>query len=434
MYSEGATEFADHVDDVLFVVQLEPHVELEYVSGAIEGLSGLRRTELAADPALWPRHLDPGDVDVVARALAVPVGQPVEFTVDWRRQDGSMVRLQNRGRKVRREDGSVALFGVARAATDQLLPQPRVDITDNERKFRLAMQSSPIGLTFVDLARNFTEVNPAFCEMVGRDEEWLLSHGVPDVLDLGEGDEDLKLKYALLTDQASSESQDVKIIRPDGSPVWLQQIISILRDEYGEPLCFVSQYVDLTAKHREDEQVRFLATHDALTRLLNRTEMIERTDQMLSHPRRRQSDIALLFLDLDRFKEVNDRYGHLIGDQVMVEVAERISGAIRMDDLFARVGGDELVVVLTNLHEGKDALVVANKIHQALASPISTEVDDIYVSVSIGLTVATATDSTRAMMKRADAALYQAKRDGRSRTVESSPQVDLRQETRIELN
>lgn len=345
-----------------------------------------------------------------------------------------MVRLQNRGRKVRREDGSVALFGVARAATDQLLPQPRVDITDNERKFRLAMQSSPIGLTFVDLARNFTEVNPAFCEMVGRDEEWLLSHGVPDVLDLGEGDEDLKLKYALLTDQASSETQDVKIIRPDGSPVWLQQIISILRDEYGEPLCFVSQYVDLTAKHREDEQVRFLATHDALTRLLNRTEMIERTDQMLSHPRRRQSDIALLFLDLDRFKEVNDRYGHLIGDQVMVEVAERISGAIRMDDLFARVGGDELVVVLTNLHEGKDALVVANKIHQALASPISTEVDDIYVSVSIGLTVATATDSTRAMMKRADAALYQAKRDGRSRTVESSPQVDLRQETRIELN
>ena len=434
MYSEGATEFADHVDDVLFVVQLEPHVELEYVSGAIEGLSGLRRTDLAADPALWPRHLDPGDVDVVARALAVPVGQPVEFTVDWRRQDGSMVRLQNRGRKVRREDGSVALFGVARAATDQLLPQPRVDITDNERKFRLAMQSSPIGLTFVDLARNFTEVNPAFCEMVGRDEEWLLSHGVPDVLDLGEGDEDLKLKYALLTDQASSETQDVKIIRPDGSPVWLQQIISILRDEYGEPLCFVSQYVDLTAKHREDEQVRFLATHDALTRLLNRTEMIERTDQMLSHPRRRQSDIALLFLDLDRFKEVNDRYGHLIGDQVMVEVAERISGAIRMDDLFARVGGDELVVVLTNLHEGKDALVVANKIHQALASPISTEVDDIYVSVSIGLTVATATDSTRAMMKRADAALYQAKRDGRSRTVESSPQVDLRQETRIELN
>ncbi|MCS5691431.1 GGDEF domain-containing protein [Cyanobium sp. FGCU-6] len=159
------------------------------------------------------------------------------------------------------------------------------------------------------------------------------------------------------------------------------------------------------------------ARTDDLTGLLNRREALGRIDRLTTGEHRRGQREALLFCDLDRFKGTNDHYGHAAGDLVLCAVAERIRGFLRAEDLAARVGGDELLVVLRGVQCKENALTIAEKIRSAVQEPVLTPAGAVQVSLSIGVTLVAPGEGTDALIARADAAMYEAKQEGRNRVI-----------------
>lgn len=170
---------------------------------------------------------------------------------------------------------------------------------------------------------------------------------------------------------------------------------------------------------QSNAQLRLRASTDDLTGLLNRRALMEQLQELLEQPDRRHNDgrLALLFLDLDLFKEINDSLGHSAGDRVLQTVSRRVRQCLRTDDLVARMGGDEMVVVLTTTPSLEAALAVAEKIGQAIAAPISSGDLQAGITASIGVAMARADESVDALMARADHAMYEAKRAGRNQVI-----------------
>ena len=164
----------------------------------------------------------------------------------------------------------------------------------------------------------------------------------------------------------------------------------------------------------QEQQLRSLVHHDPLTGLANRVLLYDRIELALAHSRRKGLPVAVLLIDLDAFKPVNDAWGHAVGDRLLVEVARRLSSQVRATDTVARLGGDEFVVVLHELQDGAEALQVADKLVRELARPFQTESADLQISASIGVAIHPRHgEDVQSLMRQADQAMYQAKRDGR---------------------
>lgn len=197
---------------------------------------------------------------------------------------------------------------------------------------------------------------------------------------------------------------------------WLS--IKRVLDEQGQLTHHVAVFSDITVRKASEGRMRHLAMHDALTDLPNRTLLNERLDQAILLARRDKTRLALLYFDLDKFKPVNDRLGHEVGDLLLKAVARRVVGAVRESDTVARIGGDEFVVLLPALAQESDALVVAEKIRAALDQPFEVAGNRLEVSASIGLVVYPEHGSDgQTLTRNADAAMYQAKTGGRNRVV-----------------
>ena len=207
------------------------------------------------------------------------------------------------------------------------------------------------------------------------------------------------------------------MLRSDGRHIWVEQSIGVLHDSSGEVTSFVCQFVDVTQARQAREQLQFLATHDPLTNLVNRRELITEIDERLTHEPRAGVNVAVLFIDVDGLKSINDTYGHLVGDGVIATVAQRLRRSVRHADVVARMGGDEFVIVLTAITTLDDAGRVAAKIHAQFNAPIHTGDHTIPITLSIGLTLIAPGDNADTALTRADTALYQAKNEGRNRTV-----------------
>lgn len=287
----------------------------------------------------------------------------------------------------------------------------------SEELFRTAMASAPTGMAVVSLDRRFLQVNEALCNLLGRDEKWLLDHGLPAVLDTADDQVDLNAREAILGGAVVSTTMDHQMIHADGRRVLVEHSIGLLRDTSGQPSGFVSQFADVTESRRAREQLRFLATHDSLTELLNRRELLVQVSGILEQKPRTGDQVGILFVDLDHLKPINDTYGHAAGDEVIVTVARRIRAQLRATDLVARFGGDEFVVVLPAVHTAADVERIAGMLHDEVRKPIEVNRAQIRTSLSIGGVIVAPGSEPNAVLRLADQALYRAKRDGRDRTV-----------------
>lgn len=322
-------------------------------------------------------------------------------------------------------DATGAVIGRVGSARDiQREVDARRALARSEQRFRQAMESAPVGMAILDLDRRFLEVNPALCRMLGRDEQWLLTHRMSDVLPGSFDREDVRMRDRVLAGRAKSATHENCLERADGSILWVEHSIGLLMDEDDTPQSYVSQFSDITEAKRGREQLHYLADHDTLTRLLTRRALLNAVHRMTDHEPRTGTKLGALFIDLDRFKDVNDTFGHAVGDQLLLRVADRIAGSARSDDLVARLGGDEIVVALPALHDSGDAVMVAGKIHAALSTPIVIEGLSIPTTVSIGVAVQEDHEDAERIIRQADKALYRAKRDGRNTTVVYDPAVD----------
>lgn len=222
--------------------------------------------------------------------------------------------------------------------------------------------------------------------------------------------------HACLNGRTASYFNEHRIRCKDGSIKWvLARGMVVSRDENGQPLRMIGTHTNITERKAIEERIRHLAHFDVLTGLPNRALLTDRMHQALALARRDKGSLAVMFLDLDKFKPVNDTFGHDIGDLLLKEVAKRLLDSVRASDTVARIGGDEFVVLLPNIEQDQDATVVAKKILHALNQTFDIAKHSLCISSSIGIAVYPEhADDEKLLLINADVAMYHAKKNGRN--------------------
>jgi diguanylate cyclase (GGDEF)-like protein/PAS domain S-box-containing protein len=271
------------------------------------------------------------------------------------------------------------------------------------------------GIVVTDERSRIVSVNPAFTTLTGYGADEAVGQSLALLRDDSLPPGTHRAQWAELLAQGRW-SGELWNRRKDGSLFceWLN--ISRVPMDDGQPQRFVGIMVDVTERRRRDEHLRHQALHDPLTGLANRTQLIARLEEALSRAEREHGVVGLLFIDLDRFKPINDELGHDVGDAVLREVAVRLQALIRRCDLAARFGGDEFVLLLEQLDDIGAAERVATRALACLAQPVIVGTHELQIGASIGIAggQGSATDAA-SLMKQADAAMYIAKAEGRQR-------------------
>ena len=227
--------------------------------------------------------------------------------------------------------------------------------------------------------------------------------------------------------------EEYRLLAKDDSVVWVREEAVLVRDEAGEPLYWQGVFYDLTERKALEERVHYQALHDPLTDLPNRRLFMDRLGQALRRTMRSHHQVAVLFMDLDGFKVINDSLGHEVGDLLLTVVAQRLGRCLRPEDTLARFGGDEFVVLIEALDDPAQAVQVAERITEELRKPFIIEARDLYVLASIGISLGDArTHDPDDLLREADTAMYRAKDEGGDFRV-FNPAMYERAFTRLEV-
>jgi diguanylate cyclase (GGDEF)-like protein/PAS domain S-box-containing protein len=287
-------------------------------------------------------------------------------------------------------------------------------------------------VVITDKDNNIISVNRAFSVITGYEEQDVLGEN-PKFLASGRHDKDF---YRALWETLVKENfwqGELWNRHKDGTvyPEWLT--ISAVRDESNDITHYIAIFTDITQHKEKEQQIEHLAHYDSLTNLPNRRLLKSRVDYELIAAQRNKKTFALLFIDLDHFKNINDSLGHSIGDQVLVEVGRRLLACVRKEDTVARLGGDEFNMLLTNSNVN-GAAIVAYKIIVSLAEPIHCENYQLYITPSIGVSLYPDNGgSYETLFKNADIALYQAKASGRNQYQFFTPVMQQQTQRRMEI-
>jgi diguanylate cyclase (GGDEF)-like protein/PAS domain S-box-containing protein len=301
-------------------------------------------------------------------------------------------------------------------------------LLESEEKFRQLAENVPEAFWVVDAKTwQLIYLNRAGEAMVGQP----LGNLSPDTrtwLRLVHPEDRLRVRAAkrhLLGNQGYEE--EFRIVRKDGSVRWLRECAFPVHDANGQVYRVAGISADITQRKEAEQKLVHLAHYDALTGLPNRVLFYDRLKQGLAQARRNGWGMAVIFLDLDRFKNVNDTLGHAVGDELLNEAAVRLLGCVRAGDTVGRLGGDEFAIVLSNISGQRDASVVAQKIMVTLADPFVFEGGEVFVTASIGITLYP-NDSTDqdALIRNADTAMYRAKDLGRNSCQFYAPEMNAR--------
>jgi len=289
---------------------------------------------------------------------------------------------------------------------------------ESEQRFRLVFEHTALGLVRNGLDGQYLEVNDAWCEMFGytRGEVFDRRMGWQGITHPDDIEATSQLLRRLLAGEMESFNIELRYLRKDGKTLWGSVAVSLIRDEQRKPKYFVSAIQDVTEHKQSELQVHFMAYHDRLTRLPNRALLFDRLSQAVSHAKREGRHVALLYLDLDGFKGVNDQYGHKAGDSLLRMSAQRFGACVREVDTVARLGGDEFAIVLSSLDDPVQARLVAEKLIEAFAPPFQLPNGvACKVGVSIGISIypedAGEIDS---LLSTADSAMYASKKKGKN--------------------
>jgi diguanylate cyclase (GGDEF)-like protein/PAS domain S-box-containing protein len=218
----------------------------------------------------------------------------------------------------------------------------------------------------------------------------------------------------LQSHQSIVETAEVRVLRRDGELAWTHASTSTLRDPAGAPSSFILQLYDITERHLAEEQLTFRATRDHLTGLANRVLFTEYLHEALAVTAQDGIPPAVLFVDIDRFKIVNDSMGHSCGDELLAQVARRLRSSMRPSDVIARFGGDEFAVLLREVRHSEDAVLAAQRLGDSLIEPFRIDRAEVYVNVSIGIALADSGSDVEGLLRDADSAMYRAKATGGS--------------------
>jgi len=286
---------------------------------------------------------------------------------------------------------------------------------DAELRFRQVFEQSPIGLCLVNPEGRFEQVNQSFELITGYSAAELAHMTFGEITHPADIEEDLTLSGELFAGERDGFTMEKRYIRKNGEVVWVYLTVAMLRDADGHPYQALSMVEDITERQRLSQQLQYLADHDPLTGLYNRRRFEE--ELSLAIDTGHGKGIAILVIDLDNFKFVNDSFGHSVGDRLIVRTAELLKSRLRSDGTLARQGGDEFVIVLRDIAPG-DALKTAEELVRLVARDVRVEGAEHSARVTASIGVAVASEGKpvpeETLMMQADIAMYEAKDSGRN--------------------
>ena len=287
-------------------------------------------------------------------------------------------------------------------------------LRENEARFRKLSAFSPVGIFQVDTHQQLQYVNQRWRDIHNIHtpepdlDAWFSCVSSADLVDVHHA-------WQRLLEHNESIALEMRLLQRDSSEIWVHLMAGPLHDRDGATIGYLGAISDISELKAAQLQMEHLAFYDALTGLANRRLFRNRLGKAIKAAQRTNSCMALMFLDMDQFKRINDTLGHDAGDLLLQEVAQRLSSNVRDRDTVSRIGGDEFTILLTDVHQTSDVMTVAEKLLAALCKPIHIKGQNITTSVSIGITL-TPQDSTdpNILMKNADLAMYRAKELGRN--------------------
>ncbi len=406
----------DQVPAELFQFKVHPDGRrcFPYVSKHFLDFYGLTLAQVQSDASLVFAWQHPQDAEMIKRSIAETITQLKPWQLEYRLQlpDGRVSWRSGHASVQKLEDGSVVCYGAIFDITE------RKQAEEALRVAAVAFESSS-AMMVSDAQQVILRVNQAFVDLAGYTTQDMVGHH-SDILKSGRHDAAF---YQLMWDSINRTGHwqgEIWNRRKDGEVFldWLS--ISVVKDAHGQVTHYVSVHADITLRKRTEEEVRKLAFFDPLTNLPNRRLLLDRLQQMCAAHTRNQQLAAVLFIDLDRFKLLNDTHGHDQGDELLIQVAARLQACVREMDTVARLGGDEFVVAMAQL--GADpaqaqvrALGVAQKILQTLSEPFVLPAVSWTLSGSIGVAMIVQANAVpEEVLKHADAAMYAAKAAGRN--------------------
>ncbi len=431
---ESEERFRALVEQSLVAIYIIQDGRLRYVNPGFARMFGFTSTAEISERMPVDDLVSPADRDLVREQIARRISGEVasaHFQFTALRKDGSPMAMEVYGGAFLYH-GRPAVLGIGMDVSER-------SRAEQDLRIAAAAFESQDGIIVTDAAGVIQRVNRAFTRITGYDEADAIGR-TPAFLHSGSQDAEYYTQmWASVTRNGSWQGELVNQ-RKDGSLFTERLAISAVTDAQGTVTHYVGSFSDVTRQREAESRAERLAYFDALTDLPNRTLLYDRLEHALSRSARNQEYCALLFVDLDNFKRVNDTIGHHAGDQLLVRVAQRMLLAVRETDTVARFGGDEFVVVLEDL--GGDApaaaahaSVVAEKLRLGMAEAYDIGDQPFYSSVSIGATLFRGgADSARDILMHADLAMYRAKQDGRNalRFFEQGMEVELAARTALE--
>lgn len=359
-----------------------------------------------------------GGVDYIAKPLQV--AELVTRTRAHLELSSLRRRLAVQNMQLKLEQDELEQRVLARTADLQAEIEERrraeLELQESSEQIRDLYNHAPCGYHSLDENGVFVRINDTELAWLGRTREEVVGKSrLTDFLTFQSVGEFART-FPLLKERGWVRDLELTLVRRDGSSLPVLLSATAVRAADGAFVMSRTTLYDLSERKHSEERIRYLANHDALTGLSNRTTFQTQLDEFITQARTRQESVAAMFLDLDRFNHVNDSLGHHIGDLVLCEVSKRLRGCVRETDALARWGGDEFVVALTAPASKHAALLAAQKLLEALKAPIVAENHELHVGGSIGISFYPSDGKdVQALLRAADTAMYHAKKKGRNR-------------------
>jgi len=400
-----------------------------YVSPSVSALVGMDPADLLGAPQNQLHHPDDLPLVIEAFADAMEVGRAdVEFRV--RHRDGSWRWLELTCTNLLHDPDVEGLVLTGRDVTERKRAEEALRV--NEERFRALLLNSSDVITVLSEEGRVIYASPSVEHLLGYPAEKVLEMDVFELVP----PEDLERAASILLDLLErddvSEPIEMRARHADGTYRWLEAMAKNMLDDPNIGGIVVNVR-DVTERKRAQDELARQALSDGLTGLANRALLLERVAAALAHSERTGRLTAVLFLDIDHFKLVNDSLGHAVGDQLLIMVADRLRPFLRAGDTAARLGGDEFVLCCEDLDSYNQAADIADRLADVLGEPIVLDGQDMSVTVSVGITCAC--DETRTpedLLRDADVAMYRAKERGRARSEVFLPSMGMRARERLE--
>ena len=380
-------------------------------SEQVAQLLGHLPNQLTATYDNFLEAIHPDDREQIVAAINNSIELGAEYNIDHRVvwPDGSVRWLNEKGNIIRDNDGeAITMLGVAIDITERKIIEDKLILSSR------VFTDTHEGITITDSNKLIVDVNPAFCEITGYSREDVIGKN-PRILSSGKQEPEFYIDMWQKIDKHGHWQGEVWNRKKSGEIYAELLTISVLKDDKNNEVNYVGVFTDITSSKRQQEQLSRIAHYDLLTNLPNRVLLADRLSQAMLQCNRHQQSLAVVFLDLDGFKTVNDAHGHDRGDELLIALSVRMKEALREGDTLARFGGDEFVAVLADLAKIEDCDPVLERLLLAVSEPVTIGDVVLNLSASIGVTFYPQ-DNVDAdqLMRHADQAMYLAKQSGKN--------------------